>query len=35
MTRDDVRQMLRDLPAAILVVAGLWAFCALLFAVAQ
>jgi hypothetical protein len=34
MTRDDLRQMLRDLPAAILVIAGLWAGMALLFAVA-
>jgi hypothetical protein len=34
VTRDDLRQMLRDLPAAILVLAGLWAFAALLFAVA-
>ena len=35
MTREDFRSMLRDLPAAILVVAGLWAFAALLFAVAS
>ena len=34
VTRDDFRQMLRDIPAAIVVLGGLWAFCALLFAVA-
>ena len=33
MTRDDIVQMLRDLPAAIAVLVGLWAFLALLFAV--
>lgn len=33
MTRDDLRHALRDLPAAVLVLVGLWAGMALLFAV--
>lgn len=33
MTRDDWVQVLRDLPVAILVVIGVWAAIALLFAV--
>lgn len=33
MTGDDWRQMVRDLPAAILLVAGLIAMCALLITV--
>ena len=33
MTRDDWLQMLRDIPAAIVVLAALWAFMALMFAV--
>lgn len=33
MTREDVIQMLRDIPVAIVFLAGLWAFLALIFAV--
>jgi hypothetical protein len=33
VTPDDLRQMLRDLPAAVLVVVALWAFMVLAIAV--
>jgi hypothetical protein len=33
VTRDDLRQMLRDLPAAVLVVVALWAAMVLIIAV--
>jgi hypothetical protein len=32
MTRDDLRQMLRDLPVALLVLVALWLFCGLTLA---
>jgi len=34
MTHDDWVILLRSLPAAALLLVGLWAFCSLLFAVA-
>jgi hypothetical protein len=33
MTRDDLRQMLRDLPAAALILVALWLFMVLVIAV--